>query len=79
MPPEEHPRPRPSRSPESGPPSDPPIDPEQTAALLDGRLRGPRRAALLARLAAGGDFQVFAETAAVLREAEDEPPPEASG
>ena len=81
MPPDDHPRPgSPApRHPEGGAPAGAPIDPEQIAALLDGRLGGPQRADVLARLAAGGDFQLFAETAAVLRQAEDEPPPGPSG
>jgi anti-sigma factor RsiW len=52
------------------------IDPETLAALLDGRLDEPRRAAVLARLAAGDGFIACAEAAAALRDAEvrDEEP-----
>jgi len=46
---------------------------EQIGALLDGRVPEPRRSELLALLAADdGDYEVFADTAAVLREAEEE-------
>lgn len=45
---------------------------EEIGALLDGRLETGPRTELLARLAASGeDFEVFADTAAVLREAEE--------
>lgn len=48
-------------------------DDERLAALLEGRLEGPERDELLAYLAtADEDFHVFAKTAAVLREMEEE-------
>jgi hypothetical protein len=48
-------------------------DDERLAALLGGRLEGPEREELLAHLLANGeDYQVFADTAAILQEAEDE-------
>jgi hypothetical protein len=47
-------------------------DPERLAALLDGRLSGAERDALLARLAADDeDLALFAEAAAVQRELEE--------
>jgi hypothetical protein len=50
---------------------EPDIDDERLAALLDGRVQGPEREALLRRIAASDDdFRDFAETAAVLRETE---------
>jgi hypothetical protein len=46
---------------------------EEIGALLDGRVPEPRRTELLTRLAADdADYDVFADTAAVLREAEEE-------
>lgn len=50
------------------------IDDERLAALLEGRLQSEERDALLAHLAAdeGEDFYVFANTARVLREMEEE-------
>src|SRR5690349_2750886 len=46
---------------------------EEIGALLDGRLESGPRTELLARLAASDDdFDVFADTAAVLREAEED-------
>ena len=48
-------------------------DDERLAALLEGRLEGPERDELLAYLAtADEDLQVFARTAAVLREMEED-------
>lgn len=48
-------------------------DDERIAALLAGRLEGPEREELLAHLLANDeDYQVFADTAAILREAEEE-------
>ena len=48
-------------------------DDERLAALLEGRLEGQERDELLAYLAnAGEDYQVFANSAAVLREIEEE-------
>jgi hypothetical protein len=49
-------------------------DDERLAALLEGRLEGPERDELLAYLATteDEDFHVFAKTAAVLREMEEE-------
>jgi hypothetical protein len=48
------------------------MDPEEIGALLDGAAAGERRDALLARLAAAGDdYDLFADTAAVLRELEE--------
>lgn len=48
-------------------------DDERLAALLDGRLQGPEREALLAYLAAADeDFEVFAATAAILLAAEEQ-------
>jgi hypothetical protein len=50
---------------------------EEIGALLDGRLESGPRTELLARLAASDDdFDVFADTAAVLREAEEGATPE---
>lgn len=47
-------------------------DDERLAALLDGRTVGPQRGELLAHLArADEDYDVFADTAAVLRELEE--------
>ena len=49
------------------------IDDERIAALLDGRVEGEDRRALLAELAeAGEDYRVFADAAAILREREEE-------
>ena len=49
------------------------VDPERVGALLDGRLTEPEReAALLETAASDDDATVFADTAAVLREAESE-------
>lgn len=46
---------------------------EEIGALLDGRVPEPRRSELLTLLAADdADYEVFADTAAVLREAEEE-------
>lgn len=51
------------------------VDPERVGALLDGELTGPRREAALGEIAASDDdARVFADTAAVLRETEEEPP-----
>jgi len=51
------------------------IDVERVASLLDGQLRGTERDALLVELVASdADFEAFADTAAVLREAESEDP-----
>ncbi|HEX8361911.1 MAG TPA: hypothetical protein VF613_17460 [Longimicrobium sp.] len=48
------------------------IETERLAALLDGKLGGSERDELLAKLSSSGDdFDIFAETAAVLREAEE--------
>lgn len=48
-------------------------DDERLAALLDGRLNGPERDELLAYLAAADeDYHVLVETAAVLREVEEQ-------
>ncbi len=48
-------------------------DDERLAALLGGRLEGPEREEVLAHLLADDeDYQVFADTAAILQEAEDE-------
>lgn len=48
-------------------------DEERIAALLAGRLEGPERDALLAHLStADEDYEVFANTAAILREMEEE-------
>lgn len=48
------------------------VDPERVGALLDGRLTGPEReAALVETAASDDDATVFADTAAVLREAEE--------
>lgn len=49
---------------------EPRIEPERIAELLDGRLEEPERGRLLVQLATSGEFCDFAETAAVLREAE---------
>ena len=50
-----------------------PIDAEEVGALLDGTADEERRNALLARLAtADEDYELFADTAAVLREIEEE-------
>jgi hypothetical protein len=52
------------------------VDPERVGALLDGELTGPDREAALGEIAASDDDAcVFADTAAVLRETEEEPPP----
>jgi hypothetical protein len=49
------------------------IDDERIAALLDGRVEGEDRRALLAELAeADEDYRVFADAAAILREREEE-------
>lgn len=50
------------------------MDADRLAALLDGRLRGPERAAAIAELAAlpDADFGVFAEATKGLREQEEE-------
>ena len=49
------------------------VDPERIGALLDGRLNGEEREAALLELAASeDDGTVFHDTAAVLREAEEE-------
>ena len=46
---------------------------ERVGSLLDGRLSGPARDSALAEVAASDDdYEVFADTAAVLREAESE-------
>jgi hypothetical protein len=46
---------------------------ERVGSLLDGRLTGPERDSGLAEVAASdSDYEVFADTAAVLREAESE-------
>lgn len=48
-------------------------DDERLAALLGGRLEGPEREELLAHLLANDeDYQVFADTAAILQDADDE-------
>jgi hypothetical protein len=53
------------------------VDPGRVGALLDGRLTGSEREAALVEIAASDDdATVFADTAAVLREAEEEPPAE---
>jgi hypothetical protein len=50
-------------------------DPERVGALPDGNLTSPDREAALAGIAASDDdARVFADTAAVLREAEAEAP-----
>ena len=51
------------------------VDPERVGALLDGKLTDPDREAALSEIAASDDDAcVFADTAAVLRETEEEPP-----
>lgn len=51
---------------------EPRIDDERMSALLEGKLQGDRRDELLKELAASDDdYDVFAETASVLRELED--------
>jgi len=53
------------------------VDPELVGALLDGTLTGAERdAALVETAASDDDATVLADTAAVLREAEEESPPE---
>lgn len=53
--------------------NEPRHDDERLAALLDGRLEGPERDELLAYLAAAGeDYEVLVDTAAILREAEED-------
>lgn len=53
--------------------NDPKIDDERLAALLDGRLGDAERRELLAQLStAGEDYEVFTDSAAVLRELEEE-------
>ena len=49
------------------------VDSERVGSLLDGRLSGTARDSALAEVAASDDdYDVFADTAAVLREAESE-------
>ena len=49
----------------------PAVDSERVGSLLDGRLSGTARNSALAEVAASDDdYDVFADTAAVLREAE---------
>lgn len=51
----------------------PPGGSERVGSLLDGRLSGAARDSALAEVAASDDdYEVFADTAAVLREAETE-------
>jgi hypothetical protein len=55
------------------PVNEPRHDDERLAALLDGRLKGPERDELLAYLAAADeDYHVLVETAAILREVEEQ-------
>jgi hypothetical protein len=51
---------------------EPQTEPEWIAELLDGRLQEPERSRLLAHLATSDEFRELVETAAVLREAEEE-------
>jgi hypothetical protein len=52
------------------------VDTERVGSLLDGRLSGTERDSALAEVTASdGDYDVFADTAAVLREAESEEEP----
>jgi hypothetical protein len=56
------------------------VDPERVGALLDGKLTGPDREAALGEIAVSDDDScVFADTAAVLRETEEEPPTSTHG
>ena len=53
--------------------SSPEVNLERIGSLLDGRLTGPVRDSVLAEVAASdSDYEVFADTAAVLRDAESE-------